>query len=186
MPPALAALLRRGLNAPWCSSMGRLFDAVAAAVGHAARQTFEGMAASLVERDACSQAWGADAAALLAPLALRPGCPGVLDWAALVHSLMQAAERGEALEALCSAFHARLAGAVVDVAAQQALPQVLLAGGCFQNRLLTRTCLQALRAAGFDPFIPRRLPPNDGGIALGQLAAIHGAHEHVPGDPWPH
>jgi hydrogenase maturation protein HypF len=182
VPADLSALLARGLNAPRCSSMGRLFDGVAAALGHGASQSFEGMAASLVERDA----WTGDGDAPLDGLAPVAGRPMVLDWAPLMTSLLAAVDAGAARESLCRTFHARLAQAVVDVARVQGLPRVLLTGGCFQNRLLSRLCMAALREAGFEAVIPRRLPPNDGGIALGQLAAMAGAHEHVPGDTRSH
>jgi len=47
----------------------------------------------------------------------------------------------------------------------------VLSGGCFQNRLLTELALRKLRAEGFRPFVHERVPPNDGGLALGQVAA---------------
>jgi hydrogenase maturation protein HypF len=186
IPEDLAALLRRGLNAPRCSSMGRLFDGVAAVLGHGARQSYEGMAASLLERDAGDDLPGAGIGAGLAPIPLVPGEPAVLDWAPLLRALLTGAERGEDAAALSAAFHARLAEAVAALACVQGLPVALLTGGCFQNRLLVRLCLRALRGAGIEALIPRRLPPNDGGIALGQLAALTGVHEHVPGDPRSH
>ncbi|WP_444543145.1 Kae1-like domain-containing protein, partial [Methylogaea oryzae] len=52
-----------------------------------------------------------------------------------------------------------------------ALPTVVLCGGCFQNRLLLELCVERLRHAGFDVYWPQRIPPNDGGLALGQLWA---------------
>jgi len=180
VPGPLAALLARGLAAPWCSSAGRLFDGVAALLGHGGRQSYEGMAASLLERDA---ARAGDAGAALAPLALVPGPVLTLDWAPLLHALIDARAHGTWREALAAGFHARLAEAVVAVARAAGLEQVVLTGGCFQNRRLTEGALRGLRGAGFEAAIPRAVPPNDGGIALGQLAAIDGATEHVPRHP---
>lgn len=180
VPQALAALLGRGLAAPWCSSAGRLFDGVAALLGHRERQSYEGMAASLLERDA---ARAADAGAELAPLALVPGPALVLDWAPLIGALIEAQAHGVSRAALAAGFHARLAEAVVGVARAAGLARVVLTGGCFQNRRLTEGALRGLRGAGFEAAIPRAVPPNDGGIALGQLAAIDGATEHVPRHP---
>jgi hydrogenase maturation protein HypF len=58
---------------------------------------------------------------------------------------------------------------VVTVAESAGAERVVLSGGCFQNRLLTEGCIARLRAAGFQPYWHQNAPPNDGGIALGQL-----------------
>ena len=64
---------------------------------------------------------------------------------------------------------------IVAVAREVGEATVALTGGCFQNRYLTERLLRRLREEGFSPVIPRLVPPNDGGIALGQLAAVTGA-----------
>ncbi len=67
-------------------------------------------------------------------------------------------------------FHNGLAAAIVAVAEAIGQPQVALTGGCFQNRLLLERTASRLRQAGFDVLLHRQVPPNDGGISLGQVA----------------
>ncbi len=159
----LPEMLRRGVNAPRCSSMGRLFDAVAALLGLCRRSTFEGQAAMTVE-----------AAAAPGDLDLPPLAPdgsGALDPSGLLKALLDARDRGEPAPALAHAFHRALATTLVEVARAQALPRVALSGGCFQNRLLTELTADALADAGFEALIHRQVPPNDGGLSLGQAVA---------------
>jgi hydrogenase maturation protein HypF len=70
-----------------------------------------------------------------------------------------------------SRFHEALVEVIVSVARTAAAPQVVLSGGCFQNRRLLERSIRRLHEAGFRPYWPQRVPPNDGGIALGQVAA---------------
>jgi hydrogenase maturation protein HypF len=67
-------------------------------------------------------------------------------------------------------FHQALAAAIVEVADRVAVPRVVLTGGCFQNRFLLQRTVRLLEQAGFRPYWHQRVPPNDGGIALGQIA----------------
>jgi hydrogenase maturation protein HypF len=67
-------------------------------------------------------------------------------------------------------FHQALASAITAVAHEVGLEHVALSGGCFQNRLLTTRSVEALRSAGHQVLLHRRVPPGDGGIALGQIA----------------
>jgi hydrogenase maturation protein HypF len=69
-------------------------------------------------------------------------------------------------------FHNTLAEAIIAVAERVALEKVVLSGGCFQNRYLTERVVGRLRTRGFQPYWHQRVPPNDGGIALGQLIAV--------------
>ena len=71
---------------------------------------------------------------------------------------------------MAGALHNGLADAIASVAERIGERRVVLTGGCFQNARLTTTAVGALRAAGFEPVWHRRVPPNDGGIALGQAA----------------
>jgi hydrogenase maturation protein HypF len=68
-------------------------------------------------------------------------------------------------------FHRTLAEFIVAVAEHTSLERVVLSGGCFQNCFLTECAVQRLEAAGFRPYWHQRIPPNDGGIAVGQIAA---------------
>jgi hydrogenase maturation protein HypF len=68
-------------------------------------------------------------------------------------------------------FHDTLTEMIVAVAMREALPRVCLSGGCFQNLALAERTIERLAASGFAPYWHQRVPPNDGGIALGQLVA---------------
>lgn len=151
----LLRTIERGLNAPWTTSAGRLFDAAAALLGLCRRASFEGEAAMLVEFAArgagCAQA-----------------VPMEEDWAPLLERLADGRLPAAARAAL---LHASLAESIVAAARRADVETVVLTGGCFQNALLAETAARRLRAEGFRPLLHRRLPPNDGGLAAGQLLA---------------
>ena len=108
----------------------------------------------------------------------RPGIvPGashagamVLDWQPLLDAILADIERGVSVAHIATVFHNSLVRAIVEVAQVVGMKSVALSGGCFQNRLLTEKTASALQAAGFDVLLHRQVPPNDGCIALGQVA----------------
>jgi hydrogenase maturation protein HypF len=91
-----------------------------------------------------------------------------LDWGPLVEGLLQDQAAGSGIEPMAARFHATLVAAVVTVARQVGETAIVLCGGCFQNRRLLAGCVDALARAGFRVYWPQRVPPNDGGLALGQ------------------
>lgn len=165
----LQAMLERGINAPFSSSIGRLFDAVASLLGAATHNSFDGQAGMALE----ALAETAPSSDLL-PYRLQPGMPFQLDLAPLLSGLVQRLQTGEPPASLAWAFHASLAWAVVDgcelIRKDSGLGRVVLSGGVFQNRLLTELVYTLLAKSHFSVFIHRLVPPNDGGIALGQIA----------------
>ena len=164
--PALRTMLRRGLNAPRTSSAGRLFDAVAGLVGLRQVTAFEGQSAMSLEFG------GTGGAPVEEPYPfLLSG--DILDWAPGVHAMIDDVRAGVSVAAISARFHIGLAAAIVEVARHVGERSVVLTGGCFQNELLTRETVQRLLAAGFAPAWHQRIPPNDGGIALGQIVAAN-------------
>jgi hydrogenase maturation protein HypF len=180
----LRAMIERGVNAPRTSSVGRLFDAVASIAGLRHYVRFEGQAAMALEFaregtetdeayplasvDASRSARGdqATVAGLIdAPL-------WTVDPALLVRALVADTRAGVPMGIISARFHNGLVEAAVEVAHRTALERVVLSGGCFQNRYLLERTVARLRADGFRPVWHQRLPPNDGGIALGQVAAV--------------
>jgi hydrogenase maturation protein HypF len=162
------AAWQRRLNSPPTSSAGRLFDAAAALIGVCQRQSHEGEAAMRLETLAAQAAGAVPGIAL--PLHIDAGGVWRTDWSPLLPRLM-AQQRPPAERA--ALFHASLAGALCAQARQirlaHGVQRVGLAGGVFQNRLLTQQALAALQAAGFEVLLPRRLPVNDAAIAFGQI-----------------
>jgi hydrogenase maturation protein HypF len=161
----LVRMLAGGLNSPLTSSAGRLFDAVAAILGFHQKVSFEGEAAMAVEF-AADRSNQADA---LAPSTISDeGGSLVIDWQPMLVAMVEAKRDGAAAEALAASFHDGLVEAIVAVAKHIDIERVLLTGGCFQNARLTERAVARLRVAGFDPYWHHQVPPNDGGLAVGQ------------------
>jgi hydrogenase maturation protein HypF len=92
----------------------------------------------------------------------------VVDWQPALEAALAELRSGAQAGAVSAALHAGFGAAIAAVAASVGEPRVILTGGCFQNALLTEATVDALHAAGCEPVWHRRVPPNDGGIALGQ------------------
>ncbi|MDH3719520.1 MAG: carbamoyltransferase HypF, partial [Planctomycetota bacterium] len=175
----LRTMLGRGLNTPWTSSAGRLFDALASILGLRQRAGFEGQAAMDVEFAALDiSSRGTLAFAIREPSCsdrdqtVSPIGPDyVVDWQPMVLELIARIGGGESAPVLAAEFHHALAEAIVQVARRTGQSRVVLTGGCFQNRLLTECAVRQLEAADLRPYWHQRIPPNDGGIALGQAVA---------------
>jgi hydrogenase maturation protein HypF len=166
-------LVSTGTASPRTTSMGRLFDAVAAICGVCAQVNYEGQAAAELEAAAdpsVKQPY---------PLPLLGGDDGatdaaVLDARELFDAVAHDASRGVPIGSISARFHNAVARATATACAaeaeRQAVEVVVLSGGVFQNRLLLERTAAGLRESGLTPLIPERLPPNDGGISFGQAA----------------
>ena len=153
--------LEQGINAPLTSSVGRLFDGVAALLGLRQITNYEGQPAMALE-------FAAEG---------RLGKPypfdldAAVDWTPMVQAILEDRDGGAALAKIAARFHGTLVAIMVAVAKKVGLRQVALSGGCFQNRLLYEGGAAGLEEAGFTVLLPRQLPVNDGGIAAGQAWA---------------
>jgi hydrogenase maturation protein HypF len=154
-------MLRNEINAPITSSMGRLFDGVAALLDLQQVASFEGQAAMALE-------FAVTPSQLSYNFTFEAG---VLDWQPLVQGILDDLCAGLPTGAIAAKFHNTLVEMIVTVAQHIGEPQVVLTGGCFQNKVLTERAIERLRAAGFTPYWHRQVPPNDGGIVLGQIVA---------------
>ena len=155
-------MLERKINVVPTTSVGRLFDAVASIAGVAQQNRFEGQAAMLLENQI-----GA-----LRTEEAYPLTGG--DWAPLVSDLMEDLRAGMPVSRIAARFHNALVNWIVDVAEQVKEKQIVLSGGVFQNRYLTERAAAVLEARGFIVHTHRQVPPNDGGIALGQAVMSAG------------
>jgi hydrogenase maturation protein HypF len=164
---ALRRMLGRKFNSPLTSSVGRLFDGVASLVGLRQRVRFEGQAAMDLEFLLEARA---DSAAYELPLEETP-LAAVLDWRPSVAAILADLSAGVALSTISARFHNLLVESVLKVARRTGLERVALSGGCFQNRYLTEHTVRRLAEEGFRPYWHQRVPPNDGGICLGQVVA---------------
>lgn len=162
------AVSRAGVNAPLTSSAGRLFDAVAALLGVRDAITYEGQAAIELEHVADPHESGS----YPVPTSAEP--VGRVQVGALVRAVVDDLGRGTAVPVVAARFHNALADVVLDVSRrlrdEHGLGVVALSGGVFQNALLLTRCLDRLEGARFTVLTHRQVPPNDGGISLGQAA----------------
>jgi hydrogenase maturation protein HypF len=174
---SLQTMLDRNINSPKTSSAGRLFDAVAALVGLQQVSRFEGQAAMELE----FALTGVETEETYSPPASR--CveekrssapqerPLVLDWGPLILQVLEDGRSHTPAGVISARFHNALATSILEVARAVGIKRVVLTGGCFQNRYLTERAIHLLRRQGFLPYWHQRIPPNDGGIALGQIIA---------------
>ena len=166
----LTTMLARDVRCPTTSSMGRLFDAVAALCGLPARISFEGQAAMALE-------FAADPLepdAYPMPLIERDGpdgerAPAIIDWEPMIERIIEDRAAGVPIGTLSARFHNGLADAAAAIFVRSGLRSVVLTGGCFQNALLSDQVRSRLIDNGATVFTHRQVPPGDGGIALGQL-----------------
>lgn len=158
----LRTMVEKNINAPLTSSAGRLFDAVSALIGLRQRARFEGQAAMELEFIADGDLREAY------PFDLREGTSMVIDWEPTIRAVLSDTKREVLRGAISGKFHNMLVQAIVAVARRIGEPNVVLSGGCFQNRLLLERAVERLRQEDFSPVWHQRLPPNDGGIAFGQ------------------
>jgi hydrogenase maturation protein HypF len=162
----VARRLEAGQASVRCSSLGRVFDAVAALLGFCGRNRFEAEAAAALQH-AAESSEGA-----ILPYAILPspigGGPEVLDLRPAVRALCAGGDP----RALARGFHetvaALLAEGAIRAARAQGLDRAVLSGGCFANGLLLRLTAERLRAKGLEVFLHREVPCGDGGLALGQ------------------
>jgi len=169
----LLAALTRGIQAPVTTSVGRLFDGVAALLELRRRCTFEGQAAMEVEFVADAEF--REEAGLIMPIT-PPETGGVwqVDWRPVVAAMMTAAAR-ERPGLFAASFHQALARSAAEVAGRVGIASVALSGGCFQNARLLDLTRHELEQSGHNVLCHRGLPPNDGGISAGQaLGALWG------------
>jgi hydrogenase maturation protein HypF len=163
----LAQMIERGINSPPASSLGRLFDAVAALVGLRDEVVYEGQAA--IELELAAQPGDR-----LYPFTLGAGRPAMLDVAPLIRAIVDDLQRGVSIAQIAGRFHRSiaemLAAACVRARAETGLEEVALSGGVFQNQLLLGYVLARLEELRFKVYLNQIVPPNDGGLSLGQAA----------------
>jgi len=169
----LEGMLTKQINAPRTSAAGRLFDAVAAILALHLGPQFEGQAAMELE-------WAGAGIetdeAYPVRISEEPSTL-VLDWEPLVWQVLADLSGDVPVAQIAARFHNTLVEGIVAVAEQVGEERIVLTGGCFQNRYLTERTVRRLRAEGFHPYWHQRIPPNDGGIALGQVVAASRAME---------
>jgi hydrogenase maturation protein HypF len=162
------AMLEKGINSPPTSSCGRLFDTVAAIIGLRRRVTYEGQAA--IELEALAESAETDEAYPFTLEETEAGC--MVDFRPMFRALVTDTADGRPGGVLARCFHNTVAAVVGGVCEairrESGMGRVVLSGGVFQNKLLSEGVFTLLTGLGFQVFTHRLVPPNDGGLALGQ------------------
>ena len=171
----IAQMLRKGIHSPYTSSAGRLFDAVASISGLRQEIRFEGQAAMELEFSIGSEntpeayPFTISDQDVEPPSAIQPGM--IVDWEPLIRAVLQDMQNSISLATISRKFHNTLVDIIVNIAKLVARERIILTGGCFQNKHLIENAVRRLEQEGFKPYWHQRIPPNDGGISLGQLVA---------------
>jgi len=175
----ILARLKKGNPIPLTSSAGRIFDAVASIIGLRQVCKYEGQAAMELEfaiDGLCTDE--------LYPLSLLEYQNKIgendnrikflnliLDWKPLLESIIKDYCGGESISKISARFHNSMVKFIVEIVKRTGERQVVLSGGCFQNRYLTEKAEKELSKIGVAVYRHQLIPPNDGGLALGQLFA---------------
>ena len=189
----LQSMLANGTNCPRTSSCGRLFDAVASIIGVRQVCSYEGQSAMELEFSAeggndhypfnlqvCDGSQRDSDSTFFVPPYYDLSLRYVLDWEPLINALLHDRLAGEVSpNEMSMKFHNSLVESIIAVAKKTGEEQVVLSGGCFQNKLLTEKAIQRIKQAGLKPIWHQRIPTNDGGLALGQIKALQWTKERV-------
>jgi hydrogenase maturation protein HypF len=165
-------MIDQKLNSPLTSSMGRLFDAVSSLLSIRDKVHYEGQAA--VELEMMAERGVEEAY----PFHIQQGeKPWVIDSTDIVRGIVHDLVHGVLRPRISGKFHSTIARIILEtckrIRTEEGLSRVALGGGVFQNMLLLSMVFEKLRASGFEVFIHRQVPTNDGGISLGQAVIAH-------------
>jgi hydrogenase maturation protein HypF len=172
-PRLVWKMLEQGINTVATSSCGRLFDAVASILGLRQEINFEGQAAIDLEMMAQKETGG------VYPFQVEYSDPWQIDVRPMIESIVDEVEVRTATGVIAARFHNTLAEVIAQVCRllreRERVNKACLSGGTFQNMFLLERTLSALGEEGFDVYTHAKVPPNDGGIALGQAVIANAA-----------
>jgi hydrogenase maturation protein HypF len=160
--------LKTGFNSPLVCGMGRLFDAVSSIIGVRQECSFEGQAAMELEFEAYRGTKGSRALAY--EYEIRSGKPAVVDWRPIMRGIVSDHFARVKRSTISLKFHQTLANIIREIADNANMNRIVLSGGVFQNALLTSLVGKAFKGSLMKVYMHKSLPPNDGGISVGQVA----------------
>jgi hydrogenase maturation protein HypF len=161
-------MLLKKVQVPITTSVGRIFDAVASLIGLRQWVKYEGQAAMELEFLTTDMKNSAHYEFEVKELQSIP----TIDWQLMIEGILTDRKHEISPSIISTKFHNTLAEMIIGIAKIIGQDRVVLSGGCFQNRYLTERTVQRLQEEGFRPYWHQRVPPNDGGIALGQAYAV--------------
>ncbi|NUM80780.1 carbamoyltransferase HypF [bacterium] len=166
-------MLVKNIRTVQTSSAGRLFDAIAAILGLASVNSYEGQAAMRLEYQASGEPVEPY------PFHLISHAPILLDWKPMAEKILDDLGK-KSTRQIAAAFHETLAVMILRVAEELGRDRVVLSGGCFQNGYLLERTVHRIQAGGRRVYWHQRVPPNDGGLSYGQAAYAAGRHNFTP------
>jgi hydrogenase maturation protein HypF len=162
----LEQMIRKKINSPLTSSAGRLFDAVSSIIGISQHSNFEGQAAMMLE-------FAADENELNSyPFDIVEVEKNIIIWQPIIKNILADIEKRKSCSVISAKFHNTLVQIILEIVKLSGLQKVVLSGGCFQNVFLLERTIKELEAKGLTVYRHQRIPTNDGGISLGQIAAV--------------
>ena len=165
----LLNMLSKKINSPVTSSAGRLFDAVSSLLGICDRTNYEGQAAMMLEFAADLNEKGSY------PFEIKESDKLIIDWQPIIISIINDIRKDLKPSIISTKFHNTLSQVILEIAKKSGMKKVVLSGGCFQNALLTERTISLLQENNYKVYWHQRIPPNDGGIALGTDSCIYDA-----------
>ncbi len=172
----LKKMLETGLNSPATTSVGRLFDAVSSVIGLRQMVNFEGQGAMelefALEEIESDEMYGFEIIEHKKPKTeggsyYRPAF--IINWEPMVKEILVDKFNTISAGLISKKFHNTLVEMIIDIAERVGQERIVISGGCFQNKYLTERTIARLTEEGFKPYWHQRVPPNDGGISLGQM-----------------
>ncbi len=158
--------IEKKINSPECVSAGRLFDAISSLTGISDYSNFEGQAAMKLEfviNNQTNDFYKCD---------FRKEEIFIIDWMKIIIGIESDLENQIDKGIIAAKFHNSLTEIIVEFAKKSGLKKVILSGGCFQNIYLLERTIKRLQEENFKVYWHQRIPTNDGGISVGQIAAF--------------
>ncbi len=166
----LSKMLRNSVNSPLTSSIGRLFDGVSSILGLQQINSYEGQAAMKLEF-AAKTANSDESYPVTILESEITNSPLGIDWSDMLLNILHDLKLDISTEVVAAKFHNWLSDVIVKITEMSELEKVVMSGGCFQNRYLLEGSVKKLQKHGYKTYWHQRIPPNDGGISLGQIVA---------------
>ncbi len=161
----LISILNKNINSPFTSSCGRLFDAISSLTGLCQVLSYEAEGAMQLEFCADENEKG------FYPFNIDKKDIFIIDWEPMIKSILSDLKLKVNVAIISAKFHNTLSQIILSVANRININKIILSGGCFQNKILTENTIKILNENNYQVYWHQRIPPNDGGISVGQIAA---------------
>lgn len=163
----LLTLLKSGINCPSCTSLGRLFDGVAAILGLVAQVSYDAQAAILLQKEAEKYSGNSEESYPIIISSQENRL--VLEYEPMICGILQDQKDDLPASLIAYKFHRWIAASIIDCITKLSPPRVAFSGGCLQNALFAQLLESGMKETNVETFTHRNVPPNDGGIAYGQI-----------------